>query len=142
MRCRQQFLIVNLMDLEPRDIAAHALQPFEPFDRHFRASSNKLQKVCLLTAIKTFQHLPEPLNNLAVLGIVDIFCIISQIDQVYHRHPRNHELELSCIKDLQQVTWDQIMEAFLESFYLLLYFRGHFGVANLINIICLIFLSD
>ena len=66
------------------------------------------------------QYLPEPLNLLAVPGVVTVHSMLLPLSDVKLLHPTQHQLQLSLIKELEPVQGHHLIEPIQKGLGLLL----------------------
>ena len=87
-------------------------------------------------------YLPEPLYNITIQSAVFQLGIIHPVVHIHRPQPRNNQLQLSLVKQLQQVRWEQFVESFLQRQELLVYAHLESPLDVEVDIVFFVFVGD
>ena len=98
-----------------------ATQTLEALHRHLAASSDKLDELSTFTVVELAHSLPEDLHWLRLRRIALVRRVLLQIVYIDGLEPRDQQLQLPVIKDLDQVSRHHRKESVFECLDLLGY---------------------
>jgi len=98
------------VDAKP-SVTVHALKLFEPIEWNFACTSDELQKFGALFLVEGSNSTPEPLNLWRSRVIIVVLGVVLPIIDIDFRHTRNQQFQLAFVKDGNELSRDDIMEA-------------------------------
>lgn len=120
MRLRQRSRIARLLDGEPSGTIG-SLQILKSVDRNTRGTSRELEKTRLLLGIPGADNLPEILDDLVLLLVAAVIGVLLPVFDVDVGDTTDEQLEFALVEDVDEIGWDELVEA------------GHKGVELLLD---------
>ena len=130
--------LVDVELLQP----SHALQRFEPFQRHFARARYKLNECGFLRLVVIGKDFSHSYYHLRLIVVIEVLSVGLQVVDVDVRHAGYEQLQLSAVKDAYQSFRNHFVKPRQEVVHLFFDFLAHFGVANGFDVILFVGLRD